>query len=79
MDIYHKRFSRVYIFSPSINVVHQTWQPVKDTITKEITNNDDEQFFFDHYNEEALLNIINTFDKVDSFCGLVAIKLIKHI
>ena len=32
--------------------------------TKEITNNDDEQFYFDHYNEEALLNIINTQRKI---------------
>ena len=64
MDIYHKCFSRIYIFSPSINVDHQTWQPVKDMITKEITNNDDEQFYFDHYNEEALSNIITTQRKI---------------
>ena len=60
MDIYHKCFSRIYIFSPSINVDYQTWQPVKDMITKEITNNDDEQFYFGHYHEEALMNIITT-------------------
>jgi len=64
LDIYHKCFSRVFIFSPSINVDYQTWQPVKDMITKEITNNDDEQFYFDHYDEEALLNIINTQRKI---------------
>ena len=64
LDIYHKCFSRIYIFSPSINVDYQTWQPVKDMITKEITNNDDEQFYFDHYDEEALLNIINTQRKI---------------
>ena len=33
-------------------------------ISKEITNNDDEQFYFDHYNEEALLNIITTQRKI---------------
>ena len=32
--------------------------------TKEITNNDDEQFYFDHYNEEALLNIRTTQRKI---------------
>ena len=64
LDIYHKCFSRIYIFSPSTNVDYQTWQPVKDMITKEITNNDDEQFYFDHYDEEALLNIINTQRKI---------------
>ena len=64
LDIYHKCFSRVYIFSPSINVDYQTWQPVKDMISKEISNKDDEEFFFDHYDEEALLNIINTQRKI---------------
>ena len=33
-------------------------------IEKEITNNDDEQFYFDHYDEEALFNIINTQRKI---------------
>ena len=64
LDIYHKCFSRIYIFSPSINVDYQTWQPVKDMITKEITNNDDEQFYFDHYDEEGLFNFINTQRKI---------------
>lgn len=64
LDIYHKCFSRIYIFSPSINVDYQTWQPVKDMISKEITNNDEEQFYFDHYDEDALSNIINTQRKI---------------
>lgn len=63
LDIYNRCFSRVFLFSPSINV-DQTWQPVKDMISKEITNNDDEQFYFDHYDEEALFNIINTQRKI---------------
>ena len=29
LDIYEKCFSRIYIFSPSINVDYQTWEPVK--------------------------------------------------
>ena len=29
LDIYKNCFSRVYIFSPSINVDYQTWEPVK--------------------------------------------------
>lgn len=33
-------------------------------IEKEIINNDDEQFYFDHYDEEALFNIINTQRKI---------------
>ena len=29
LDIYRDCFSRIYIFSPSINVDFQTWEPVK--------------------------------------------------
>ena len=58
LDIYYKCFSRIYIFSPSINVDYQTWEPVRQMIKKEITNNDNEQFFFDHYDEDGLNNII---------------------
>ena len=64
LDIYHKCFSRVFIFSPSINVDAQTWAPVKDMISKELTNNDEEQFYFDHYDEDALFNIIDTQRKI---------------
>ena len=53
-------FKDIFFFNPSIKVDYQTWQPVKDMTSKEISNNDDEQFYFDHYDEEALLNIINT-------------------
>ena len=35
LDIYDKCFSRIYIFSPSINVDYQTWEPVKKMIDKE--------------------------------------------
>ena len=64
LDLYDKCFKRIYIFSPSINVDYQTWEPVKKMIEKEIINNDDEQFYFDHYDEEALFNIINTQRKI---------------
>ncbi len=64
LDLYDKCFKRIYIFSPSINVDYQTWEPVKKMIEKEITSNDDEQFYFDHYDEEALFNIINTQRKI---------------
>ena len=64
LDIYRDCFSRVYIFSPSINVDFQTWQPVKQMLNKEITNNDDENFYYDHYNEDALMSIIDTQRKI---------------
>ena len=64
LDIYKDCFSRVYIFSPSINVDYQTWEPVKKYLNKEIATNDDENLYFDHYDEEALFNIINTQRKI---------------
>ena len=64
LDIYRDCFSRIYIFSPSINVDYQTWEPVKKYIEKDIPNNDNEVFYFDHYDEEALSNIIDTQRKI---------------
>ena len=66
MDIYAGCCNRVYIFSPSIHVDHQTWQPVINYLDKEINNSDDkdDEFYFDHYNESALFNIINTQKKI---------------
>ena len=65
LDIYSGCFSRVYIFSPSINVDFQTWSPVKSYLDKEVNNGDkDEEFYFDHYDEEALFNIIDTQKKI---------------
>jgi hypothetical protein len=34
LNVYRGCFNRIYIFSPSINVDYQTWQPVKDMIKK---------------------------------------------
>ena len=64
LDIYRNCFSRIYIFSPSINVDFQTWEPVKKMIDKEIPNNDEEQFYYDHYDEEGMFNIIDTQRKI---------------
>ena len=49
LDIYRNCFSRVYIFSPSINV-DATWSPVKEYIEKEmkVKHSDDEPIYFDH-------------------------------
>ena len=65
LDIYKGCFSRVYIFSPSINVDYQTWEPVKKYLNEDINNGDkDEEYYFDHYDEEALFNIIDTQRKI---------------
>ncbi len=65
LDIYRDCFSRIYIFSPSINVDY-TWQPVKEYIEKvmKVKESEEEQLYFDHYNQEYLQNIIDTQHKV---------------
>ena len=65
LDIYITCFSRVYIFSPSINVDYQTWEPVKTYLDKEVNDGDkDDSFYFDHYDEEGLSEIIDTQRKI---------------
>ena len=65
LDIYINCFSRVFIFSPSINVDYQTWEPVKKYLDKEVNDGDkDYTFYFDHYDEEGLFKIIDTQRKI---------------
>ena len=64
MDIYDKCFERVYIFSPSINV-DTTWKPVKEYIKEGIKGKEDElPFYYDHYDEESLTQIIKSHSAV---------------
>ena len=61
MNLYDKCFSRVFIFSPSVN--HDSvWEPVEDYIEKNIDvhETEEEQFYYDHYDPEALERIIET-------------------
>merc|ERR1711903_322169 len=60
MYIYDKCFERIYIFSPSINV-DTTWKPVKDNIKGTET---DLPFYYDHYDEESLAEIIRSHAQV---------------
>ena len=66
-NMYKLCFERIYIFSPSINV-DSTWEPVKHFIENKIEahETDDEKFYFDHYDPEALENIIATQTKIVS-------------
>jgi ABC-type dipeptide/oligopeptide/nickel transport system ATPase component len=68
LDIYRDCFNRIYIFSPSIEVDH-TWQPVKDYISKHmnVQHTDKEPIYFDHYDPEALANIIDTQHKITDY------------
>ena len=68
LNIYKNCFSRIYIFSPSIDV-DMTWTPVKHYIEHEmkIAHTDKEPLFFDNYDASALQNIITTQHKVIDF------------
>jgi len=69
LDIYKGLFQRVYIFSPSIDVDFQTWQPVKTYIEKDlkIRHTEEEPIYFSEYNPEALEHIISTQRKVTEY------------
>ena len=58
LDICKGCFSRIYIWSPSIEV-DQTWKPVKDHIRDHSKPNDREQIF-DSYDPIELQQVINT-------------------
>ena len=63
LDIYKGCFSRIYIYSPSVDIDH-TWQPVKDYIAHEIKPRDKERIYFDTYDPEALAHIVKTHHRV---------------
>jgi len=63
LDIYRDCFSRVYIWSPSINV-DSTWKPVKEYIQNHIKPNDREKCYFDSYEPSELEQVIKTQQKV---------------
>ena len=56
-------FSRVYIWSPSIEV-DSTWEPVKDYIRDNIKPNDREKCYFDSYEASELEQVSKTQQKV---------------
>ena len=59
LDIYKGCFSRIYIWSPSIQV-DSTWEPVKDYIRDHIKPSDREKCYFDPYDPVELEQVINT-------------------
>ena len=63
LDVYRDCFSRVYIWSPSINV-DSTWKPVKDYIRDHIKPGDRENIYFDSYEASELEQVIKTQQKV---------------
>ena len=64
LHVYKHCFSRIYIFSPSINS-DDAWIPVKKYIRSEFNINEKkEKLFFEDYNEVDLQNIINTHKEI---------------
>ena len=63
LDIYKGCFSRIYVWSPSIEV-DSTWKPVKDYIRDHIKPGDREKCYFDSYEPSELEQVINTQKKV---------------
>ena len=63
LDMYKGCFSRIYIWSPSIDV-DNTWKPIKDHIRDPIKPNDREQCYFDSYHPSELAQVTKTQQKV---------------
>jgi hypothetical protein len=63
LDIYKGCFSRIYIFSPSIDI-DDTWLPVKKYIAEELTTTKDEQIYYQDFDGEAVQHILTTQKKV---------------
>ena len=63
LDIYKGCFSRIYIFSPSIDI-DDTWLPVKKYISEELTVTEDEQIYYQDFDGEAVQTILTTQKKV---------------
>ena len=68
LDIYKICFERIYIFSPSIDV-DSSWLPVKKYIEKEmkVQHTEEEPIYFDHYDPEALHDILDTQHKITQY------------
>ena len=62
LDIYKGCFSRIYIWSPSIEV-DNTRKPVKDYIRDHIKPNDAETYYFDSYEPSELEQVIKNTTK----------------
>jgi hypothetical protein len=67
LDIYRDCFSRIYIFSPSIDV-DLTWTPVKEYLARNLKQDEKkERYLFDSYEPGELMRIIDTQHKVVEF------------
>ena len=63
LDIYKGCFSRIYIWSSSVEV-DNTWEPVKDYVRDHTKPNDREKYYFDSFEPSELEQVIKTQQKV---------------
>ena len=66
LDIYKGCFSRIYIWSPSVEV-DSTWEPVKDYIRDHTKPNDREKCYVDSYDPSELEQVIKTQQTVTDY------------
>ena len=68
LDVYRNCFSRIYIFSPSIDIDY-TWAPVKKYIEHDMkaVETEDDKFYYSEYDPVALDNIIETQHKITNY------------
>ena len=79
LDIYKDCFTRIYIFSPSIDVDY-TWQPVKDYLKHELKQDErKEKYLFDSYQPAELVKIIQTQHKIIEFMKHNKMKKVYQI
>ena len=79
LDIYKDCFSRIYIFSPSIDV-DMTWKPVKDYLKHELKQDEKkEKYLFDSYQPGELVKIIQTQHKIIEFMKHNKMKKVYQI
>ncbi len=60
LDVYKDLFESIYIVSPSIHVDHTNSNIIKYLDSKMILSDDEPPLYYDHYDPEALQNIIDT-------------------
>ena len=67
LDVYRDCFSRIFIFSPSVNT-DPTFVEVKKYIRKDMKVDDtNEQLYYEHYNPEELERVIDTQTKIITY------------
>ncbi|MCV6598954.1 MAG: hypothetical protein OIF36_00510, partial [Alphaproteobacteria bacterium] len=79
LDVYRDCFSRIFIFSPSVNT-DPTFVEVKKYIRKEMKVDDTkEQLYYEHYNPEELERVIDTQTKIITYMKDHNIKKLHSI